>query len=541
MPICRACGYTLLESTSCFRCGYITYTEPEMSSVGDVGSHISFAPTGFWDDLDFPPDAPGQAERIILTLLEHGFNNLSRHCQEFPAETGGAFLSVLAGLNLQIQQLWNAGQTNSLNSIKHCVIQVSPALQALYFSIELAGGLVPEVCTDKYFSEPTEAAKYAQRISCRIGELAKLLRELRRGLIRIGFSRDRMVVEPNIRFVELLTEQRLNRERYERASAPRRLELDLLAPREASELMRKELGFGFDDIMTVLMSRLEPWRMISVELGALFQIRLEDLDDLHRLFASKLSLSLSTVQTITNPFWFGLANLRPKSKKPISRVIADACAENWINCFPLFHAKSVRGQPVVIVADQVFYTLLTLLENAKSRIVDRLVRRSDSSSVHRLQQRTHRALEREVETIALERGWAARRGIKKNGSVLLECGEIDLLCGSTGIRSKVILCEVKDFDLSVEREIDFAKQMQGIEKAIGQLVRKRDWVESHREVVSAWLSVAKEFQLESWVVGTRYVAPTLTGHFPLIPRGTFGKHLDRSRIAEESFWWKPFV
>src|SRR5215467_8229773 len=144
MLLCRACENPLLESTSCSRCGYITYIEPKNSSVGDVGPHLSFAPTGFWDDLDFPADAPGQAERTILTLLEHGFNNLSRHCQEFPTETGGAFLSVLAGLNLQIQQLWNAGQTNSLNSIKDRVIQVSPTLQALYFSIEMAGGLVPE-------------------------------------------------------------------------------------------------------------------------------------------------------------------------------------------------------------------------------------------------------------------------------------------------------------------------------------------------------------------------------------------------------------
>jgi hypothetical protein len=237
-------------------------------------------------------------------------------------------------------------------------------------------------------------------------------------------------------------------------------------------------------------ARFEQWEdwLILVDLGEPTPPELQQL--FRRFMLSRRRLS----QQVTPDFLF-------PPEAPARRSTADALAESaefdWLQYAPVLLGIYGDHIPVAIISP---YLLYRAFGKAKSGIARRLVvaeneaRRSSPDAARAtaaLSRQVHAQLEADTATCFREAGMTAVENLASVDGRSLDCGEIDVLATTTpaGRRPVVVVCEVKDTDLSFFKDWGPEEAYSISEKGRRQAQRKAAWVAAHWDKVCATLGL----------------------------------------------------
>lgn len=240
---------------------------------------------------------------------------------------------------------------------------------------------------------------------------------------------------------------------------------------------------------------------------------------------------------------------------PILRDTATALdasgAFDWLTFAPVMlgsHKERTEPCPVAIVSTYLVeramlktYTgvarRLAVAEQASKQIGPEA-----SRSIAELRRQFHQGLEiRAAETLRGV-GMTAVRGLERLDGRQIECGEIDVLAAGAGAGREliVLICEVKDTDLSFFKDYGPREAFEVARRAHRQAQRKATWVAQH------WPRVAGVFQLDAEHPEVQFVAvvvPRITplplgggvASIPLLELGEVGTRV----LTEPSSAWRP--
>jgi hypothetical protein len=184
---------------------------------------------------------------------------------------------------------------------------------------------------------------------------------------------------------------------------------------------------------------------------------------------------------------------------PTTRSTASALAESaefdWLVYAPIMLGVYGDDHLVGIISP---YLLHRSLGKAQVGIARRLVvaeeeakrsSRDVAKTVATLSRRVHGLLEAEAATCFRKAGMTAVENLERAGGRRLDCGEVDVVAMATGAgqRPVVVVCEVKDTDLTFFKDQGQHEAYAISTKARQQAERKAVWIATHWEQVGVAL------------------------------------------------------
>ncbi len=537
---CRMCNAHLSDGQKCTVCGYITVGNmPDKINRESLVELKPWVPTVDWDNLQINLDQPESAAKVLQESMLCLINELLRRCKADRIQAVDLLMEQLKELDNGIWDLLIKHGVKSQPLVGERAAIELPTLQALFLALDATGGLeVPKTAKHLRSAWAEETWKIAELT----GKLAMLRRGLRRGVMRVGLAGTDVNFAFKENVMSLLLENSENRFAYESSLGSVAATDEMLAPKEASEVIRDTLGFDFQDMQAPYSTKFAIWEGAREDLGAIVLVDPAKLDNTQRNLVTALLLDFATVRQYKDPFWFRLAPKRELGGEGVCAILADACVETWTHFFPILRVRLLSGNLGGLLIRSTYGLSMSIVSNSKARIMNRVIDMSTNPKTAVWRQRAHQRLEGATASVFESRGWKVVHNKKRYFDTDLSCGEIDVLCGHRiGDKSLVVLGEVKDFDVSIDRNLDFVQHGCAMENANAQLRRKREWIESNRGLVEQWLGVSRDFACVNWVIGTRYIAPPFAGRFPLIPIAGLDRELARLEQGVHRYWWKPHV
>ncbi len=179
---------------------------------------------------------------------------------------------------------------------------------------------------------------------------------------------------------------------------------------------------------------------------------------------------------------------------PLLRDTATALEESgafdWLTFAPVMLGRHEGGSEprfVAIVSNYlVGRAIMKTYTGASRRLavaeqVSKQIGPQEARAVAELKRKFHRRLETRVAETLRDIGMKAIEGLEELDGRRLECGEIDVLAAGAGAGEEliVLICEVKDTDLSFFKDYGPREAFEVARKAHRQAQRKATWVAQH--------------------------------------------------------------
>jgi hypothetical protein len=289
------------------------------------------------------------------------------------------------------------------------------------------------------------------------------------------------------------------------------------------EAQRAAFGVAVHDLLALLSPKYGDLGVSGRHEGRVAFIDLERSSDAGCRVVEAFTLTRAQLEAFDAPFFFDRG---PRAAAPRAgdRWIDEAADALWLAYYPFLEAQRLDqlSSKVAITTMDLVQRCVATMDGAQSHLLHvarrEVARRDASAAAHidALVRDYHARFEQATAALFSAAGMQARAGVESLGKKRLACGEIDVLAGaSSSDHLTLVVCEVKNVDLSLQKDGGYAHLAATLERARDQVGRKAGWVAENAAMVAEWLSLpVRSTTVVGLVITRRPVPLSMLGRWP---------------------------
>jgi len=477
---CSYCGRKLqfpnplTKQVKCI-CGYIHLFEQEIISIPLIQSLQGNTSTDEIRDLLQDTDDPDKIQTSLEAVLRLQLDQIRNLIVDNPKIAAAAVWKCLVSFDSRSRKARSEGKSLSISEIS--VFRATQILIAYLFEL----GELPRSRIGVSDDEIQHFVLTFSPVASDAAMIAPLLDNLRRGLMYAEF-RDGVLYDQKTYLHTQLKEWEINRNIRLRQSI-NQLSADEIISAASVEAQSIYLGFSPYLIAADLFKdkHLKLSQLAVDKEASVYCIPVDACPDEIRNLFSYLTLKPERIANFKNPFYFDLGE-EEETPSELYDFPLKLAQKNWMNYYPIVPAIDHAGESVFLVSAEALTYTNANLETFKNRLLESIYSAVtqhilvDEEALKRLgdlRNEANRRFENFATDIARASGWYAKTSIRRVEKDVLPGGEIDvLMVNHANGELKVVLAEVKDFDMTLYRIYSESRLGKHIRHAEDQLDKK---------------------------------------------------------------------